>query len=148
MTRTATKQTRLRLRVLSILWAWGLCALVGCGGLKLVPVSGKVTLNGKPLAGVGVSFNPDASKGNNARVSCTGRVNAQGQYTLTTTGVQGSDSGAGAPLGWYKVTLLTTLPGAPEIKVDSKYLDFDKTPLSFEVVAEPQAGAYDLVLKQ
>ena len=37
--------------------------LVGCGesGPKLVPVSGTVTLNGKPLEGAAVAFQPDAS---------------------------------------------------------------------------------------
>jgi hypothetical protein len=123
-----------------------LLTVAGCGGLKLVPVSGKVTLDNKPVHGGGVSFIPDASKGNTARVSCVGRINAQGRYELTTTAVKGSDSGKGAPLGWYKVTLLTTLPGAPEIKVHSKYLDPDKTPLSIEVVADPAPGAYDLKL--
>jgi hypothetical protein len=123
-----------------------LLALAGCGGLKLVPVSGKVTLNGKPLSGGGVSFSPDASRGNKARVSCLGRINAQGHYELSTSGVKGSDSGKGAPLGWYKVTLVTTLPGSPEISLPGKYLDPDKTPLSVEVVAKPEPGRYDFEL--
>jgi hypothetical protein len=60
--------------------------------------------------------------------------------------VKGSDSGKGAPLGWYKVTLITTLPGAPEIKVEGRYLDPEKTPWAIEVVADPAPGAYDLAL--
>jgi hypothetical protein len=127
-----------------ILGAWGLITVAGCGGLKLVPVSGTVKMGNQPLKGGAVSFIPDASKGNNARVSCVGRIDSQGRYTLTASAVKGSDSGKGAPLGWYKVTLITTLPGAPEITVDSRYLDPEKTPWTLEVVADPTPGAYDL----
>ena len=116
-------------------------SLVGCGGLRVVPVSGKVTLDGKPLKGAVVSFNPDQAKGNNQRVSSTGRINGDGQYEIYTD--DGSKVRKGAPLGWYKVTLLTGLPGSPPIEIDSKYLDMDKTPLSVEVVADPGPTAYD-----
>jgi hypothetical protein len=44
------------------------------------------------------------------------------------------------------VTLVTTLPGSPEITVNPKYLDADQTPLSVEVVADPKEDAYDLKL--
>jgi hypothetical protein len=128
--------------------ACGLLALTGCGGLTLVPVSGKVTLGGKPLKGGGVSYVPDASEGNDARVSCVGRIDSQGRYTLRTDGVKGSDSGKGAPPGWYKVILLTTLPGSPEISVPDMYRDPIKTPLKIKVVAHPEPGAYDLNLKR
>jgi hypothetical protein len=141
-----TGKVQLGRPVSGILCAWGLLALAGCGGLKLVPVSGRVTLNDKPLNGGGVSFIPDASKGNNARVSCVGRITPQGRYELTTTAVKGSDSGKGAPVGWYKVTLITTLPGSPEITVDRKYTDPDRTPWSVEVLADAPPGAYDLKL--
>jgi hypothetical protein len=43
-------------------------------------------------------------------------------------------------------TLITTLPGAPEITVDGRYLDPEQTPLSIEVVATPTPGAYDIQL--
>jgi hypothetical protein len=143
----ATAQVSLGRPLLRILCACGLFALAGCGGLKLVPVSGKVTLGDKPLKGGGVCFIPDASKGNDARVSCVGRIDSEGRYQLTTSAVKGSDSGKGAPLGWYKVTIITTLPGAPEITVDRKYLDPEKPTLFVEVVADPAPGAYDLHLE-
>jgi hypothetical protein len=132
----------------SILCACGLLAWAGCGGLKLVPVSGKVTLGDKPLSGAAVSFVPDASKGNNARLSCMGRIGADGRYELTSNGVTRSETGKGAPPGWYKVTLVTTLPGAPEITVNPNYLDADKTPLSIEVVDNPEPGRYDFKLEK
>jgi hypothetical protein len=134
--------------VWSLLCACALLTLAGCGGLKLVPVSGKVTRPGQPLSGGAVSFVPDASKGNTARLSCMGRIGPDGRYELTTTGVTRSETGKGAPLGWYKVTLLTTLPGAADIKVDPRYTDPATTPLSKEVVANPEPGHYDLKLEQ
>ena len=132
---------------LAMLGACGWLTLAGCGGLKLVPVSGKVTLGRQPLRGGAVCFVPDASRGNAARVSCVGRLNGEGRYELSTTAVKGSDSGKGAPVGWYKVTLITTLPGAAEIHVDGKYLDPERTPVSVEVVADPSPGAYDIQLE-
>ncbi|HJZ57049.1 MAG TPA: hypothetical protein VKE74_18915 [Gemmataceae bacterium] len=77
------------------------------------------------------------------RISCTGPV-GNGRYKLVTSGVTKDDTGSGAPLGWYKVTLLNDLPGMKEIKVDPKYLSPETTPLAIETVDDPQPGAYDL----
>src|SRR4051812_30272610 len=74
-------RSRLRGRTgLTVLCAVLLGALPGCSkAVKRVPVSGTVTLDGKPL-GVGVvSFAPDAEKGNTNRVACIGRANS-GKY--------------------------------------------------------------------
>jgi hypothetical protein len=67
-------------------------------------VAGTVTLDGKPLDGAIITFAPDAAKGNAAQISCTSPV-TEGRYELQTTGTTRADSGSGAPLGWYKVTL-------------------------------------------
>ncbi|HEY7424943.1 MAG TPA: hypothetical protein VH682_12000, partial [Gemmataceae bacterium] len=114
-----------------ILCAFGLILLAGCGGLRRVPVSGTVTLNGEPLPGGVISFSPDTSKGNTVRADCTGPVK-DGHFTLQTSGVTRAETGSGAVLGWYKVFLITNLPGQPKRKIDvnPKYLDPDKTPLS------------------
>jgi hypothetical protein len=142
----------LRVRyVLAAICTLSLVSLAGCGGgLKRVPVSGTVMLDGRPLDGGLLYFNPDASKGNTARVSCASRVRG-GQYDIQTAGIVSADSGPGAPPGWYKVTLRANVPGQPpvfpgqpEIRVDPKYLDVAKTPLSVEVVESPAPGAYDL----
>ncbi len=126
---------------------WILLAAAGCGSnFKLVPVSGKVTLDGKPLRGGGVNFVPDAAKGSTHRVGCAGRIDGQGHFHLTTSSVQASESGPGAPTGWYKVTLMTTLPGSPEIEVPARYLDVAQTPLAVEVVANPEPDAYNIGL--
>src|SRR5262249_11854454 len=82
-----------------------LAALVGVAGcgIKRIPTSGKVTLDGQPMTGGVLQFIPDASKGNTLRVGCAGPI-SNGQWKLVTSGVSRSDSGAGAPVGWFKVT--------------------------------------------
>jgi hypothetical protein len=123
-----------------------LIALFGCGReMRRIPVSGSVTLDGKPLEGGVLLFHPDASKGNTERVSCTGPIKA-GRYNLVTSGVTKSDTGSGAPLGWFKVTLINDLPGTPVINVDSKYLNPETTPVAIEIVDNPEPGAYDVKL--
>ena len=134
--------------LLSALFVLGLLSSAGCGGLKLYPVSGAVTLDGKPLSQTTVAFNPDTSKGNSHVVSCVGRLDGQGHFQLRTIAVQGPDGGPGAPPGWYKVALLTGLPGDPEIKVNPIFLDPNKSPISIEVVEKPEPGRYDLKFTQ
>jgi hypothetical protein len=129
-----------RLCTSAFLCACVVMTTVGCGGPKHVPVVGKATVDGKPLAGLVISFNPDPEKGNDARVSCMGRIGADGQYSLI------SDDGfkvtKGARLGWYKVTLSS--PDDAVMPVNKKYTDFRKTNLTVEVIADAKPGAYDL----
>lgn len=55
-------------------------AAAGCGdGRNSAPVTGKVTVNGKPLADVGVTFEP---QGTGAGRGSFGRTDADGRYTL------------------------------------------------------------------
>ncbi len=58
-----------------------LVMLVGCGpGVKLVPVSGTITKDGKPMAGVTVTFLPDpGNRDNTPGVAATG---PGGNYAL------------------------------------------------------------------
>src|SRR4051794_1849999 len=66
-----------------------LLCLVGCGGSgpKLVPVTGIVTLNGKPLEGAAVSFHPDPS--NKEGLPGEDTTGPQGNYKITTKGRSG-----------------------------------------------------------
>ncbi len=76
--------------------------LSGCGGAggsatgpKTYPVSGTVTQGGKPVDGATILFvSTDGKK------SATGKTDASGRYTLTTT-----KSGDGAVAGQYKVAI-------------------------------------------
>jgi hypothetical protein len=123
-----------------------LLALAGCGGIKRVPVTGKVTLAGKPLTSGRLGFSPDEAKGNSARVACFGKINAEGEYELATLGVNKADGGRGVPPGWYKVTLLDVESLPKGVEVAPEYFDENQTPLAIEIVAEPAPGAYDLHL--
>src|SRR4051812_11112994 len=71
--------------------------IVGCGakGPKTVRVSGAVTMEGKPLPNVGVTFFP-TKKGPVA----IGSSNENGEFTLTTT-----RRGDGAVIGKHKVAI-------------------------------------------
>lgn len=86
----------------------------GCSNGKLtppktVPVSGSVTQNGKPLAGVRVKFHPQFKMGKHEFIPY-GETGTDGKYVLN-TGVVGN----GAPKGDYLVTL-----EMPYIDVDPK----------------------------
>jgi hypothetical protein len=76
---------------------------VGCGsGTKYAPVSGRVTLNGQPLANATVSFQPIATEGNleASALGSTGKTNANGEYTLTC-----ADGHTGAWVGKHRVMI-------------------------------------------
>lgn len=116
--------------------------LAGCGGMKVVPVAGKATIDGKPLSRGVVSLNPNPTKGNTARIAASSQLKGDGQYEIYTD--DGSKVTKGAPVGWYKVTI--TAPGGDDrpLPVNIKFTDFNKTDLTVEVVASSAPGAYDL----
>jgi len=124
-------------------------AVGGCGNkMELAPVSGKVTVGDKPLMVGMVRYVADPSQGNQAKVTPSGMVGADGSYELATNGKPG------APAGWYRVVVITKVPGmAPsaegkeEPSVDAKYAKQDTTPLSIEVKPGAPAHAYDLRLE-
>jgi hypothetical protein len=129
----------------------GALAFAGCSNKpanSLVPVSGKATVNGKPLAIGHVSFRPDAAQGNGSLHHPNGSFDANGNYVLMTGGEEG------APPGWYKVLVFAdenqaagvVHPHMPKWAIAEKYTREDTTDLKVEVVAESAAGAYDLVL--
>lgn len=140
----AMMTVRLARRVTTILGVCGLLTLTGCGNrFNPKPVSGKVTVDGEPLTHFRVSFVPDADKGNNNAVACLGKMDDQGRYELQMDTVNPSDRGRGAPLGWYKV-VLQVVRGDPPCDVDRKFTKVETTPLSIEVVDNPQPDHYDL----
>jgi hypothetical protein len=62
---------------------------VGCGGPKLFPVTGVVTVDGKPIKGAGILFAPTEGR------PIHGQTDAEGKFRLTD----------GAPAGSYVVTI-------------------------------------------
>jgi hypothetical protein len=144
-----------------------LMPLAGCGGTKLVPVSGNVTLDGKPVAEATVTFISDDGK-----YTASGQTDESGNFTLQHSGKEG------APPGNYKVTVIKSakiegyVPGPPEeaakkpkgadplkkvvqpgpgvIQSGAKselpevYASIEKTPLTAQV---PASGPVQLALK-
>jgi len=119
----------------------------------LYPVKGKITLDGADLKAGVVTFIPDQGKGNKVAKGPVGKIGSDGTYTIATDGKDG------APLGWYKVTVVTQMPGMDAAPADpskpppmpsgggdinKRFTSAETTTLSVEVVAAPQPGQYDL----
>ena len=127
--------------------AVGFLFVSGCG-LKRVPASGSIEIDGVPLESGIIYFNPNTAKGNNTPVSCSSGVQ-NGHFQVRTTAMERSDTGPGVPLGWYKVSLRVNMPGekpmfpGPAVEIDRKYLNPDLTPIEVEVVDNPEPGHYD-----
>ena len=89
------------MRICAVVACMCLLSMVsGCGNKdsgqpKLMPVSGTVTLDGKVISGVMLSFVPT---GSTHGTGANGRTDKAGKYELTT--VRG---GKGSPVGEYKV---------------------------------------------
>jgi hypothetical protein len=132
-------------------------AVSGCGSAKpyeTAAVSGRVMLNGKPLAGARVTFQPqhDPRQGPLSGPESHGITDAEGNYTLTTV-----FQDKGAAVGRHRVMISTRRlerPAnspegplrevAPE-RVPNKYFS-EKVPLYFEVPAKgTDAANFDLI---
>lgn len=85
---------------LSALVVLSLGLIAGCGsdGPQLAEVSGKVTLDGKPVPNAVVTFNPLTAGGSNS----LGKTDAQGVYRL-----EFSQDKKGAMLGEHEVEIVT-----------------------------------------
>src|SRR5579862_8869937 len=100
-----------------------LATLAGCFGSKepfvpdLVPVTGKLTYHGNPVAGAYVAFHPLGLS--DVAEAAFGETSASGQFTLKM-----QDYGDGAMPGEYIVTVLD-----PTGTVPAKYKSRDDSPL-------------------
>ena len=132
----------------SIILAITLCA--GCGGSDggpvLVPVKGVATVDGVPIAGLGISFRGETVAGK-PEYFPGGSTDAKGMYSLITAGKDG------APIGTYKVVVFppSSAPGAEAPKVappsfNKKYLTPETTDITLKVAPGVAAGTYDLKL--
>lgn len=93
----------MRGRVLVLGLGIALLVAAGCESkVKYAPVSGRVTLDGKPLAGAYVYFQPVAPEGSNtaAAPGSAGHTDTNGEYTL-----KGTDGQDGAWVGKHKVMI-------------------------------------------
>ena len=122
-------------------------AFSGCGSADtlppLSPVKGKVTLDGAPLTAGQVGLHPEKIDPAVKVPPSGGQIDANGNYEVFTGGK------SGAPLGKYKVVvtpLMVPMQGAAPPAIGQKYMTDTQTPLSYEVVATPTDGQYDLKL--
>jgi hypothetical protein len=93
--------THFFLQTISARTAWLVLSAVllsGCGGSgpELAPVSGRVTLDGAPMAGARIRFQPEAGGGSPS----FGTANQDGHYEL---GYKRGQSGA--LIGWHTVSI-------------------------------------------
>ena len=78
----------------SIIVLFGIAVLsfAGCGGTSIAPVSGKVTVDGKPVEGIRLVFSPILTEGKkDPGPWSSGLTNSAGEFTLET---RYKDSGA------------------------------------------------------
>jgi hypothetical protein len=114
------------MRALILLPLMGL--LAGCGGesYQLAPVSGRVTLNKKPLAGAAVTFQPVAGEGGaSPGPGSGGFTDADGRYTLKLIGKETN----GAVIGKHKVQI--TLVPPKEDPADDRPKRFKQLPAKY-----------------
>jgi hypothetical protein len=102
---------------------------------RLVPVSGKIVYQNKPVALAWLRFYPDGFKEGQGFVA-DGQSKEDGTFTLQTY-----PHGPGAAPGRYKVTITLEARGAGAL---TRYADSERTPLHVEVKEE---GAPDLLLR-
>jgi hypothetical protein len=97
-------------------WMPACCIVVlaGCSAERFVPVSGVVTLNGKPLAGADVTFVPihEDKESTKALPSSSGKTDDAGRYSL-----KGPKDAEGALPGKHRVSILL---------IDPRMIDSDK----------------------
>src|SRR5690349_14532088 len=98
-----------------LLLALSIVLLLGCSskGPKTARTSGTVTMDGKPLPNVGVTFLP-TKKG----PAAFGNTNENGEFTLTTV-----RKGDGAPVGRHKVTVGIATEGQKNPGIPDSYSD-------------------------
>ncbi len=113
---------------------------LGCGGesFPLVPVAGRVTLDGQPLAGAHVAFEPvSATESREAGPGSYATTDVQGRYELVSL-----DGEPGAVVGQHRVSIRTFrgkpgLHGAVLTEVEEKVPPHYRDGLPFQV---PPAG--------
>src|SRR5437762_14187546 len=95
--------------------------LAGCGANPplLVPVTGKLTLNGRPLRRATVVFTPDRAKGGRGPQSFDVTTD-DGAFRLRTT------EGLGAVAGWHQVTVAPPADDAALMTLVEQFLALDR----------------------
>lgn len=143
------------------LWIAGFLFTLGCGGPAMIPGTGSITLDGKPLAGVEIQFVPDPDKGPGGETA-TGQSDAKGGFTLKSNRIQKD----GIVAGVYRV-VITDIQSVPDLtstaalgtgpgvqgqgngenpnRIQPIYTDLKRTPLR-DIQVQPGSGPISLKL--
>jgi hypothetical protein len=123
--------------------------MAGCRASAVVPVQGKVTLDGQPLPEGLVVFQPDRTRDNSSWREARGEIRADGTYDLSTNGR------AGVAPGWYKVSVIAvsqrpTPSGGWTVQplIPPRYGSPATSGLEVEVGPGKSPGTYDLTLSK
>jgi hypothetical protein len=124
----------------------------GCGSspYDLVPVAGTVKLDGKPLGGAVVNFQPKSGGSANVGPGSNGRTDEAGHYELNTINDE-----AGAVVGSHRVRIYSYSPESPSVEDTDSGQALERVPerynyrseLTYKVPAEGSNQAnFDLTL--
>lgn len=102
--------------LLALVLGW----IVGCSGSSIVPVEGKVTLDGKPLAEASIVLGQLRATSPGPFV---GTTDAEGHFALGTS----ENAGGGVAPGEYRLMITT-------VKMTGGGMEFDPPPTQKEVV--------------
>jgi hypothetical protein len=120
-----------------------LVALVGCSGsgVPLGKVSGKVTLDGQPLAGVIINFKPEEGR------AATGTTDGEGNYTLEYSyDEMGAKVGPNTVMFEWPLEAGEVGDSAPRRPIPAKYTGL-KSELKVEVQKGKNSFDFDLTSK-
>lgn len=108
-------------------------ALAGCDSkpYDLAPVSGVVTLDGDPIPGTVVNFQPVSRDGNSPGPGSTGRCDAAGRFVLETIREE-----QGAVVGTHKVRIYSFSPESPVAQDTDEGLPEEKFPERYNYRSE------------
>ena len=138
-------QSRLGVRAtLLFMLSCFLIATLGCGKYSLSPVSGTITLDGKPLADATVTFTP-AERGANSPQS-SGKTDKSGKYSLNLV----EDETTGAVMGKHHVIIAKNFVSESDVATQAERSkaalpDHD---LSFEVKSGSNQADFNLETKK
>jgi hypothetical protein len=105
------------------------CLAAGCGGgRELGTVSGRITLDGKPLPDARVNFQPVGDM-KNPGIGSFGKTNANGEYSLTLI----DESATGAVVGKHRVMIKAVTGGAGDPTDDKRRAGGDLVPPEYNI---------------
>jgi hypothetical protein len=115
---------------------------VGCGGqFQVVPVSGTVTLDGKPLEDATVTFTP--VKGGEDSPISTGRTDKNGKYNLSVV----ADESSGAVVGQHTVGIAVNIIASSDIMTPEERAKAELPPHSFTFEVKSGKNTADFALE-